>query len=892
MKLTHVSVEGCGRFAKPARIEGLGSGLNILSASNEAGKSTLFRAIRTCLFERHGSVKEEIASLATDGMTLPITITVGFETGGKHYEIRKSFLRSKSASLSCDGVEKWRNAEADEEVWRLLGIAPKSTKAIDEAAYGILWVAQGHSFHTPEPSEGAKSAFNTVIQQEVGTLVGGERARLLLNNVNEELARYITKTGQPKSGGPLDAALKESAQRATERLEVEEQLKELRQRIDELDGQRRAYAQANDPATLAKLKEELKAAEASLKEAEAASEVIARLETEERQAQQLAAAQNDKLTALTRQAGEIDDSRQRLKALANELAPLDQQHEDAGKSLRAASTQRESRDQDLAQIEARLAELQRIETMARMAAKRADLEARLALLASLRSRIADNEAALAGNSVDAAAIEALEVAERDEARIRDALEAGAARIAIETKPGAGVTLNGMPVTGNMSRPVTEPITIAVGPDVAITISPPPDALDAASSKLAKVRTVLSALLARHGAASSAELRQHRSGRVALETAERELRAERAAVAVKDWDEIHQLESAIARIGAEANTAAMPSPEDIAAERTSLAEKISSLRAERTSLEAQANAQREALAWLMGQRGSLAGQIQAIHGQLETALAQLPDATREDTIASARAELDQRRATHQTKAAALEGERARAPSIEETERRRSRVARLKSALEGQAAEADKLRQAISRLEGEIEIAGGHGLGERAATLKLQQEIAAAEAERLNSRIEVLKHLRDTVEDCFARRRAELDAPLLRHLKPFLNDVFPEAELSLGENFAIAEINRSGPAAELFGSLSLGTQEQIAVLVRLAMGAMISEKSEDIPVILDDALVFSDDERIEQMFDAINRAGKNQQVIVLTCRARSFASLGGRRLSIVEERGGNREGTPAL
>ena len=72
---------------------------------------------------------------------------------------------------------------------------------------------------------------------------------------------------------------------------------------------------------------------------------------------------------------------------------------------------------------------------------------------------------------------------------------------------------------------------------------------------------------------------------------------------------------------------------------------------------------------------------------------------------------------------------------------------------------------------------------------------------------------------------------------------------------------------------------AVLVRLAMGAMISEKGEDVPVILDDALVFSDDGRIERMFDAISRAGKNQQVIVLTCRARSFTSLGGRELRIV-------------
>jgi uncharacterized protein YhaN len=97
--------------------------------------------------------------------------------------------------------------------------------------------------------------------------------------------------------------------------------------------------------------------------------------------------------------------------------------------------------------------------------------------------------------------------------------------------------------------------------------------------------------------------------------------------------------------------------------------------------------------------------------------------------------------------------------------------------------------------------------------------------------------------------------------------------------VSALRRSGPAGEVFDKLSRGTQEQIAVLVRLAMGAMIRDKGHDVPIILDDALVFSDDARIEQMFDAINRAGRNQQVIVLTCRTRSFASLGGRNLRIV-------------
>ncbi len=136
----------------------------------------------------------------------------------------------------------------------------------------------------------------------------------------------------------------------------------------------------------------------------------------------------------------------------------------------------------------------------------------------------------------------------------------------------------------------------------------------------------------------------------------------------------------------------------------------------------------------------------------------------------------------------------------------------------------------------------------------------------------------MQDAYDTRREQLNAPLKRHLKPFLHDVFPGSDIDLGDGFKVESIRRNGPGTEHFERLSAGTQEQIAVLVRLAMGAMIAEKGNEVPIILDDALVFSDDARIEQMFDALNRAGRRQQVIVFTCRAASFASLGGRPLSI--------------
>jgi hypothetical protein len=71
---------------------------------------------------------------------------------------------------------------------------------------------------------------------------------------------------------------------------------------------------------------------------------------------------------------------------------------------------------------------------------------------------------------------------------------------------------------------------------------------------------------------------------------------------------------------------------------------------------------------------------------------------------------------------------------------------------------------------------------------------------------------------------------------------------------------------------------AVLVRLALGAMLAERGQAVPIILDDALVYSDDDRITRMFDALSRAGQQQQIIVLTCRTRAFEQLGGRSIKI--------------
>src|SRR3546814_10060197 len=66
----------------------------------------------------------------------------------------------------------------------------------------------------------------------------------------------------------------------------------------------------------------------------------------------------------------------------------------------------------------------------------------------------------------------------------------------------------------------------------------------------------------------------------------------------------------------------------------------------------------------------------------------------------------------------------------------------------------------------------------------------------------------------------------------------------------------------------------------------------PVILDDALVYSDDDRIERMFDALHRQAREQQIIVFSCRQRAFQRLGGNVLQMTEWQPRSEEHTSEL
>jgi hypothetical protein len=205
----------------------------------------------------------------------------------------------------------------------------------------------------------------------------------------------------------------------------------------------------------------------------------------------------------------------------------------------------------------------------------------------------------------------------------------------------------------------------------------------------------------------------------------------------------------------------------------------------------------------------------------------------------------------------------------------RIRRLEAAGREHAGYVEGLNKEISRLEGLVEANEGIGVEEDLGAARAEETRLAAQVKSFEEEVSVLEILRNAESEA----KQKYLAPVRERAEPYLRMLLPGVGLKFDKNLSIDEIERSG-TKESFSCLSAGTQEQLAVLTRLAFAELLLDQGRPAAVILDDALVFSDDERIERMFDILMRAGEKVQIIVLTCRRRVFARLGAPTLQILE------------
>jgi uncharacterized protein YhaN len=119
---------------------------------------------------------------------------------------------------------------------------------------------------------------------------------------------------------------------------------------------------------------------------------------------------------------------------------------------------------------------------------------------------------------------------------------------------------------------------------------------------------------------------------------------------------------------------------------------------------------------------------------------------------------------------------------------------------------------------------------------------------------------------------------RYVAPFRTEVERLGRIVFGDSFAVEVdsdlriCSRTVAGTTVpYESLSGGAKEQLGIVARLA-GAALVAKEDTVPVIIDDALGFTDAGRLTRMGEVFDAVGGDGQVIVLTCSPERYASVG--------------------
>ena len=177
---------------------------------------------------------------------------------------------------------------------------------------------------------------------------------------------------------------------------------------------------------------------------------------------------------------------------------------------------------------------------------------------------------------------------------------------------------------------------------------------------------------------------------------------------------------------------------------------------------------------------------------------------------------------------------------------------------------------------LELRGERGLYTRLGEARGEMRRLRREYERSESRARAaeLLHAR------FAERRQEArhryTSPLREQIEKLGRIVFGSTfTVELDDDLKVARRTLDGVTLDV-DHLSAGAREQLGLLSRLACAVIVSPDGGGAPVIVDDALGWSDPERLEGMGAAIAAAGGECQIIVLTCTPGRYAHVGNARV----------------
>ena len=208
--------------------------------------------------------------------------------------------------------------------------------------------------------------------------------------------------------------------------------------------------------------------------------------------------------------------------------------------------------------------------------------------------------------------------------------------------------------------------------------------------------------------------------------------------------------------------------------------------------------------------------------------------------------------------------------------------LRAEMEKDLTEASRstqeLENELRRVEGALEQIGGTYIEEQVN--QAQEAIKAVREQEHDIELEygAWQLLRETLTEAEQQDSVHLGNALVDPVSRRMTDLTDGryGDIEIGPQLDATGIQLAG-ISRRFGSLSVGTQEQIALMLRLSIAEALGTF-----VVLDDQATQSDPERMGWIRDVLERAAEEIQIVVMTCHQEDYigASPTGRVVDLAE------------
>lgn len=872
------------------------SGLALLAAPNESGKSTLIEAIHTCLFVAHRTGGEGfLGSIRPKpGTGEHPEVELSFEAGGGKYSLRKVFKggRTSVAELTQPGGAVLTGEEAERKLAELTGHAPGNA-AGREQAWAHLWVWQGTAGDDPLGESLPKDRLDQRLAREgAGGVLRSETDSRVMAQVEELWGQVYTANNRVKVTSELHKAA--------------ESLAEARNR------------QAQATAELSRMEADIVAKEDVLRRLEEARVGLERVEPEwQRNLQQVAtlgdlrqqhveaerkletAAQA--LASLVRADRDIIEKQAQAEALRSALEPAERAVQAMMEEVRAS----EARQKELSAETKRLAEIEETarlkRELAQACAELLEREKNLARLEALQAEAETLDAEIAGIEEQLARLPPVD--DRTLGRLQDLekrcllAEASLKAMALElevVRADQTVSLSGTLVAPGTTALVTCGSELMVGDGVVIRLSPGgADTLAQTGQEVERARCALAEALGKCQVESLAIAGRVREQRAELEAKLAGARRQHQSLGVEklshELGEARKLKAASQaekdrRLAMAPGCAIPAGNEEIVAwlqaskederraqsARDQVNHEFQAVTDRVTSTREKWGTAKEALnknhAKLLDLTGGIA-QLVGLHGDTDQRRQLLGDA---QALQLGMGTIVQ---TLKDQIAALNPESLEAGTN-----------RLKRSREQLTRQLDEAHRQKAELDGKL--SAFPSTDPRADLMAWEQRVRVLDAEHRSKQVRAagIQSLKEEFQRAAHEVGQEVVRPLLERVNRLVRIVYGHgAELQIaetGESLGGLHLRRPDRGVHAFTELSAGTREQVAGIFRLALAELLAADHDGcLPMVLDDSFVNADPERMQRLHALLDAAAASGlQVILVTCDPLAHTTLGAQQVDL--------------